>query len=165
MPAIRSPENAALICLRITEGRTLRQIAKEIGCVNSAIVKWTLEDEAFGQQYLFAKRVQADLFAEETIEIADDSSGDWVEREVEGGGTIRVVDHEAIQRSRLRVDTRKWYAAKMAPKRYGERVEIAGDRDNPLEVAHTIEDRRERARAIIDAAFAQIAIAKEDGAE
>jgi hypothetical protein len=34
-----------------------------------------------------------------------------------------IVDHENIQRSRLRVDARKWAAARLAPKKYGDRVE------------------------------------------
>ncbi len=35
---------------------------------------------------------------------------------------------------RVRIDTRKWLLSKMAPKRYGDRLELAGDKDNPLEV-------------------------------
>ena len=55
----------------------------------------------------------------EIIEIADDASGDYVTSS--DGQTI--VDHENIQRSRLRVDARKWAAARLAPKKYGDRIE------------------------------------------
>ena len=55
----------------------------------------------------------------EIIEIADDASGDYVTSS--DGQTI--VDHENIQRSRLRVDARKWAAARLAPRKYGDRVE------------------------------------------
>jgi len=51
--------------------------------------------------------------------IADDASGDYVTT----SDGKRIVDHENIQRSRLRVDARKWAAARLAPKKYGDRVE------------------------------------------
>lgn len=75
------------------------------------------EDEAFRLQYRRAREDQADYFADEILEIADDSTNDFMERK---DGT-EYCDQENIQRSRLRVDTRKWFAARMAPKVYGER--------------------------------------------
>lgn len=60
--------------------------------------------------------------ADELLEIADDGSNDWMEKTVGSGETITVVDHEHVQRSRLRVDTRKWYLSKLAPKRYSEKL-------------------------------------------
>src|SRR5258706_11847639 len=62
---------------------------------------------------------QSELRFREIIEIADDASGDYVT--TSDGKTI--VDHENIQRSRLRVDARQWAAARLAPKKYGDRVE------------------------------------------
>ncbi len=47
------------------------------------------------------------------------------------GSTIRLVDHEHIQRSRLRVDARKWLMSKMAPKKYGEKLQHTGDGGGP----------------------------------
>lgn len=40
----------------------------------------------------------------------------------------------AIARARLRVDTRKWLMSKMAPKKYGDKLELAGDAKAPLTV-------------------------------
>jgi hypothetical protein len=60
-----------------------------------------------------AREEQADKIFREIIEIADDASGDYGER---------IVDHENIQRSRLRVDARKWAAARLAPKKYADRI-------------------------------------------
>ena len=65
-----------------------------------------------------AREEQADKLFREIIEIADDASGDYVT--TSDGKTI--VDHENIQRSRLRVDTRKWAAARLAPKKYGDHI-------------------------------------------
>lgn len=52
--------------------------------------------------------------AEEIVEIADDGAND-----IDGDK----VDHENVQRSRLRVDARKWVAARLLPKRYGDRIQ------------------------------------------
>jgi len=141
MTAIRSAENAEMICERIAEGFTLRQIAKELGVASpSAIVNWARDDEAFREQYARAKDLQADRFAEEIIEIADDGTNDWIKREIDGR-EVTVLDHEHIQRSKLRVDARRWLMAKMAPKKYGEKTEVAhtGPNGGPLETITRIE--------------------------
>lgn len=114
---IRSPENAELICLRIIEGHNLREIATELDCDAGAITHWVATDEAFYEQYIRAKEAQAVAMEAELLEISDDGSNDWMERRGE-----TVLDQEHVQRSRLRIDTRKWLMAKMLPKRYGERV-------------------------------------------
>src|SRR5260370_40206331 len=72
----------------------------------------------FRDQYARAREEQADKLFREIIEIADDASGDYVT--TSDGKTI--VDHENIQRSRLRVDARKWAAARLAPKKYGDHI-------------------------------------------
>jgi terminase small subunit-like protein len=118
-----------LICTRIAEGFSLRQIASEIGCSAGAIVQWYAEDATFAERYARAKEAQAEHFAEEIIEISDDGSNDWMQREFEAGRIVDVPDQEHINRSRLRVDARKWLMAKMAPKRYGERMQVAVSRE------------------------------------
>ena len=65
-----------------------------------------------------AREEQADKLFREIIEIADDKSGDCIT--TSDGKPI--VDHENIQRSRLRVDARKWAAARLAPKKYGDQI-------------------------------------------
>jgi hypothetical protein len=61
--------------------------------------------------------------ADELLEIADDSSKDKYSIEIGEGVEIEKTDHEVIQRSRLRVDTRKWLMSKMLPKKYGDRIQ------------------------------------------
>ena len=79
----------------------------------------------FSQQYAHAREAQADKLAEEILLIADDGSNDTY---TDGDGNCRT-DAEAIQRSKLRVDARKWLASKMAPKKYGDKVAIGGADD------------------------------------
>lgn len=61
--------------------------------------------------------------ADDLLDIVDDSSGDYVVRERDGE-RITVVDHEHIQRSRLRADTRKWLLSKALPKIYGDKIDL-----------------------------------------
>ncbi|MBT8043576.1 MAG: hypothetical protein KJO79_01395 [Verrucomicrobiae bacterium] len=53
-----------------------------------------------------------------------------------GGATGYKSNHENIQRSRLRVDTRKWMTSKMKPKKYGDKLEL--DADMPIDFVVTI---------------------------
>src|SRR5258708_25521641 len=71
-------------------------------------------------KWLAGREEQADRYFEEIIEIAKDSSGDYT---VDRNGEW-VVDHENIQRSRLRVDALKWIASKLAPRKYGDRYTV-----------------------------------------
>lgn len=141
MTAIRSPENALLICERLAEGHTLREIARELGCTAGAICIWAADDERFAKQYARAMEARMDQMAAEIEEIADDGSNDWMERE---GHTV--LNGEHVQRSRLRIDTRKWLMSKMVPKKYGDRVTHAGDPNNPIATIDlTPAEKRERA--------------------
>jgi len=67
---------------------------------------------------LLIREAQADKLFRKIIKIADDTGGDYTTSD-----SKRIVDHENIQHSRLRVDARKWAAARLAPKKYGDRVE------------------------------------------
>lgn len=109
------------ICLRIAEGESLRAICQDEDMPNkSTVLRWYLSDkeelEFFRKQYDLAREIQNQLIEDECIDIADDASNDWMDRNV-GEDTIRVLDHEHVQRSRLRVDTRKWKIERMGRRR------------------------------------------------
>lgn len=102
----------------------------------ATIVRWITDNEEFRGKYTRAKERQADRFVEEIVEIADDGRNDWMERRRENGETIEVVNAEHISRSKLRIETRKWLAGKLAPKKYGEKatLEHTGAEGKPLTV-------------------------------
>ena len=115
-----SPEWAERFCELLAQGQSVRQICSQPGQPDkSQVYRWLDENADFRDQYARAREEQADKLFREIIEIADDASGDYVTSS--DGQTI--VDHENIQRSRLRVDARKWAAARLAPRKYGDRVE------------------------------------------
>lgn len=130
-PTIKTPEVCAAICEGIALGRSARSMCIEVGISQRALWNWLASDAEFMQQYARAKDLCADVLAEEIIEIADDTRFD--KRTDKDGREI--IDNEAIQRSRLRVDARKWYASKLAPKKYGEKVvneHQGGDPSRPI---------------------------------
>ena len=132
-PSLYSDKLAAKICERLAEGETLRSVCRDQAMPDKATVLRWLADEAktgFRDQYAHARDMQADALFDEALEIADDALGDW---STDKDGK-KVVDHENIQRSRLRVDTRKWAAGKMAPKRYGDKIQHTGDGGGPIRV-------------------------------
>lgn len=109
----------------------------------STVMRWLAKYPEFRDQYAGAREAQADYYAEEILEIADDGSNDWMERK-RGDETIEVENHEVLNRSRLRVDTRKWLMARMSPKKYGDKLTHAGDPENPVQMITKIE------RVIVD---------------
>jgi len=88
----------------------------------ATVFSWMRKYPEFMKQYARAKEESADAMAEEMLDIADDGTNDWMERSEQRGGGYEV-NGEHIQRSRVRIDTRKWLASKLKPKKYGEKVE------------------------------------------
>jgi hypothetical protein len=127
-PSEFTQEMALEICSQIMEGKSLRAICAADGMPDPrTIYRWLAANLDFSQQYARAKEDQADTLADEILNIADDSHDDYVERTREDGTKYEVIDHDHINRSRLRVDTRKWIASKLKPKKYGEKIEHSGD--------------------------------------
>jgi transposase-like protein len=137
-----SPELAAAICERLAAGESLRAICRDDGMpAPSTVLSWKDEYKDFGEQYARAREAGYTLLAEEIIEISDDGTNDYVERENQRTGRTEVLaDTDHIQRSKLRVDTRKWILSKMLPKVYGDKLEI----DAKVEIGVT--ERLARAR-------------------
>lgn len=123
------------ICKRIAEGESLVSILKSHSKFPdySNVIRAIQKDEVFRKMYAQAKEDQADYLAEEILEIADDGKNDWMENNDPDNPGYKF-NGEHHQRSRLRVDTRKWIASKLKPKKYGERMTHAGDENTPLGV-------------------------------
>jgi hypothetical protein len=81
-----------------------------------------------------AREARAHRYADEVIVIADDASRDYIEFETPTGRIRREPNHELVQRSRLRVDVRKFLMEKWAPGRYGAaaRLELTGPNGGPI---------------------------------
>lgn len=116
-PSLYAPELVQDICTQLSEGKSLRAIcAADDMPAKWTVLRWLDEHEEFRAQYARARSMQADLYFEDTVEIADAATP------------------ETVHVDRLRVDTRKWAAAKLAPKKYGEhaKVEVTGAGGGPV---------------------------------
>lgn len=140
-PTVCTPEVIAEICQRLAEGESIRHIcADENMPSTSAVFAQLAKNQDFQDQYARARELQAERMAEEILDIADDGTNDWMERE---DGTVSL-NGEHVQRSRLRVDTRKWLMSKMLPKKYGDRIQQ--DVSLTDETVEALTAGRERAR-------------------
>jgi P27 family predicted phage terminase small subunit len=115
-PSIYSQETADRICREIASGASLRAIcaAPEMPHIDT-VRKWLAGGhEEFLAQYVRAREEQADYYADEMVEIADTT--------------------DDPQKARLQIDARKWKASKLAPKKYGEKIQHAGHDGGALTV-------------------------------
>jgi hypothetical protein len=127
---------AEKICDLLADGLSLREICRQEDMPNkSNVLRWLKNNETFRDQYARAREDQADAFADEIIEIADDASNDWMERNDDDNEGWQA-NHDHINRSRLRIDSRKWAASKLAPKKYGDKVENTVKADVNLNVSN-----------------------------
>lgn len=135
---------ADLICERLASGESMRSISRDEDMpAMSTLFLWLRTQEGFSEQYAIAKEESADALVEDMLDIADNQVKapvlvDGVPLVVDGK-PVEVVDSASVAHARLRVDTRKWSASKLKPKKYGDKVEntFIGDPNKP--VTHKIE--------------------------
>jgi hypothetical protein len=128
---VRSDELVATILNRVAKGEPLSKVCDQPDMpTRKSFFEWLSKDATMVEAYKLATEMRADLYAEEILEIADDGTRDY-KADSEGR---EVVDHDHIARARLRVEARKWYVSKLAPKKYGDKVDLnhGGQEGNPL---------------------------------
>lgn len=133
-PTIFTPEIAAQICERVADGESLRSICKDEALPGrTTVLRWLAENEDFRGQYARAREAQADLLADEVIEIADTPVTGIKTKTTQDG--VEITKGDMIEHRRLQVDARKWFAGKVAPKKYGDKVqtEHSGPDGGPIE--------------------------------
>jgi ribosomal protein S7 len=111
-----SVELATEIATRVAEGTPLTKVCKQAGMPRlTTVYKWLSLHASFDQLMRRARADVADTFFAQAIDIAHE----------------KCVDSTAVQRNRLRVDTLKWAASKMNPRRYGDTLAIGGSEELP----------------------------------
>ena len=114
-PSEYTQEIASAICLRLIQGESLKAICRDdsMPC-NTSVYNWLEAYPEFMNQYTRARDLQADTWADELVYIADKS--------------------EDYNKARLQIDTRKWIASKLKPKKYGDKTETThvGDKERPV---------------------------------
>ncbi len=99
----------------------------------STVYRWLASNDSFRELYTRAREDQADTLADEIVAIADEPMV-GKKQTTKANGDVEIVEGDMIEHRRLRVDARKWTASKLKPRKYGEKLELAGDKENPLYV-------------------------------
>ena len=125
-PPKYTKELSDTICRRMANGEPLTRICREKDMPDyTTVMSWLWKDspyrDPFAKKYELARKHQAEFWADIIVEISDDDSGDFIEKvNLKSGQTYMALDPENIQRSRLRIEARKWVCSKMWPKKYGD---------------------------------------------
>lgn len=132
------------------DGLSAFKACQAAGVPQSTFNRWVDADAKLAEDYAHAREDLIERMANELLELADSEVP-------ETGDGKR--DWQAIQQRKLQVDSRKWLLSKLAPKKYGDRLELAGDKENPLQV-QTID-----ASKLSTDVLAQIIAAKDDATD
>lgn len=105
-PSDYTPEIGHEICQNMIEGKSLARVCKDLGINYRTVFNWLKDNNKadFLQQYIRAREERADYLADDILDIADDI-------------TLQADDR------RIRIDARKWYAGKLKPKAYGDKIQ------------------------------------------
>lgn len=129
-PSIRTDEIVENILDSIGDGIPLARICRQEGMPKlRTVYDWLDADADLSARFASARKAGMDMIATDALDIADDASADFIP-----GKNGPVLDAEHVQRSKLRIDTRLkllrcWDAA-----RYGDKLELAGNAEQPLQV-------------------------------
>lgn len=133
-PSDYTPEIAEMICARLADGASLRQICEADEMPNrSTVLRWLSADADFATKYACAREHQADAMDDKILQVADDCTT------------------ENAAAARVKIDAYKWRASKLAPKKYGDKVAVTGgtEDDAPVRVDVTDRDRAKGVAALI----------------
>ena len=122
------------ICARMSEGKSVRAICRDPGMPSEGTVRgWAVRDvDGFGDRYRSARQMLLEYWADQIVDIADDGELDPRDRQI-------------------RTAVRQWLMSKLAPRRYGDRVQIGGDPESPLQIMHREVSLSDLSKAQLDA--------------
>ena len=145
-PTVYDEAQATECLARMSAGQTLREICRDDHMPSESTVReWVLDDRnGFAARHARARELQLEAWADEINEIGDDATNDWMDRQCRDGSTERVLDNEHVQRSKLRIDTKKWLLARLLPKRYGDRTAIEHSGSITTGLADRLDQARKR---------------------
>ena len=124
-PKTEKEKKITEVLKHMRDGHSLRQSSIKAGITPQSVLRAVDKDSELAEQYAQARAAMIDKIADDIITIADE------EMIPTGEGKV---DSAMVQKQRLRVDTRKWLLSKMAPKKYGDKLELTGDDKSPLTI-------------------------------
>ena len=144
---------ARSIFQRMATGVSFNKCCVDLGLTHATVHNWWRREivhptpeylemqEILAEEYEDARICMLESVVEETMRIADDSTEDvYVVKDEDGNAKELKLDRDNVNRSRLRVETRKWLLSKLAPERYGDSLKLTGDAEKPLRWSVAIVD-------------------------
>lgn len=117
-------DKADAICERLATGLSLRAICRNKSMPNkSTVFRWLAQNSEFSDQYARAREAQADLYVDEMVSIADTPQIGKKTKRTSDGKTEETT-FDMTEHRRLQIETRKWVAARMRPKKYGDKLDV-----------------------------------------
>lgn len=145
-PTTYTPELGVLICERISTMpfgiHKLCELYEDMPNP-STVFLWLTKHSEFSDNYIKAREFQAEVLANECMDIADDCRNDYMDAlddEQKGMGYRQNGEH--VNRSRLRIETRKFFASKLLPKRYGDHKQIEQLQDSNSKLQQELNELR-----------------------
>jgi hypothetical protein len=124
-PSLYTAEVVEAICERLSEGEPLAQICRDEGMPAARTVRdWIAERPDVAAAIARAREDGEDRIAADCLAIADDGRRDYVTLGGDDDSPKVAVDHDHIQRSKLRIETRLKLLAKWNPKKWGDRQAV-----------------------------------------
>lgn len=125
---------ADLICQMLATGdKSLRAICEEVGTPKGTFLGWVFENKELADQYARARMTYVEGMADD-IHFISDTQEKGITRTTKADGGIEEKEGDMIEHRRLRIEARKWLLGKIAPKKYGDKLALAGDGESPLTV-------------------------------
>lgn len=160
-PRVLTEDDYQQVLEGLMDGLSLRKVCKRPGLpsvksVLQRVVRERRTVAGFGEQYAQAREVGLLRMEEELVEIADNAGLDESDPKLANA---------AVQRARIQVETRKWVMSKQLPRRYGERVALAGADDAPAISISSDDAAREVALLLAGAASRKVTAERKAQAE
>ena len=114
---------SAVVLAGMRGGLSALKACQAANISHSTFLGWVNQDTALADNYAHAREDLIERMASEVLELSDSDVGFLPDGKK---------DWAAVQKHKLQVDTRKWLLSKLAPKKYGEKLEVSGDAANPL---------------------------------
>ena len=128
---LKNPDVLETVLRRLANGEILNAIAADIGFDQADVWHLAQMDENFARLYASARQTQAHAIAADVVYIADSEPD--------------------VQRARIRADARRWYAAKLDPRTYGDKQTV--DHQHSGTVTLSLEERQAHSQQVLERAF------------
>lgn len=114
------------LCKMLASGMTLNEVCRRpLMPPESTVRSWAIDPaHPFSAKYVRAREIGYAKMADQIIDIADHSVNDYMRRVTKDGGVETLINREVLERTRLRIETRKWLLSKALPKMFGDKVAV-----------------------------------------